>query len=184
MEDKNSQTEEQEVSDEASTVEETIAVDEIKLASYIERIKLEQNLPMGIGYGIIAMLVSALLWATITVAVDYQIGYMAIGVGFIVGFAIRYGGKGLDQIYGISGASLALVGCALGNLLSVVGYASNANGMGYFEIIEMLDLTLVTELMVDTFNPLDAVFYGIALYYGYKLSFRRVTDEEIAEHAI
>lgn len=40
-------------------------------------------------------LVSALLWAAITVATGHQIGYMALTAGFIVGFAVRFAGRGM-----------------------------------------------------------------------------------------
>jgi hypothetical protein len=33
--------------------------------------------------------------------------------------------------------------------------------------------------MAITFSPMDLVFYGIAVYEGFKLSFRKVTHEEI-----
>lgn len=63
---------------------------------------------------------------------EYQIGYMAIAVGFLVGFVIRLTGKGIDKIFGISGAILAIFGCLLGNLLSNVGFIANAEGLRYF----------------------------------------------------
>jgi len=31
-----------------------------------------------------------------------------------------------------------------------------------------------------TFDPMDILFYGIAVYEGYKLSFRQVSPEELA----
>ena len=175
-------TEAENLPTEETTEEATVTVDDQKLAAYMDRLKLEQNLPLAIGFGFFAMLAGALLWAAITVVTEYQIGYMAIAIGFLVGFAIRYGGKGFDQIFGISGAVLSLIGCALGNLLSTVGFIGNENGISYFEVLEQLDMALVSELMTITFSPMDILFYGIALYYGYKLSFRKLSDEEIIEH--
>jgi len=34
--------------------------------------------------------------------------------------------------------------------------------------------------MKETFSPIDLLFYGIAIYEGYKLAVRQVTDEEMA----
>jgi hypothetical protein len=31
------------------------------------------------------------------------------------------------------------------------------------------------------FSPMDLVFYAIAVYEGYKLSFRQVTQDELSE---
>ena len=40
--------------------------------------------------GLVAMLISAVLWAVITVATQFQIGFMAIGVGLLVGYSVQY----------------------------------------------------------------------------------------------
>src|SRR5438270_13589107 len=84
-----------------------------------QELRSEQNLPIGLLAGIFAALIGAIAWAIVTVTTEYQIGYMAIAVGFIVGYAVRLG-KGLDKIFGISGAILALFGCILGNIFSIV----------------------------------------------------------------
>lgn len=36
------------------------------------------------------------------------------------------------------------------------------------------------ELLKATMSPMDFVFYGIAVYEGYKFSFREITAEELA----
>ena len=53
-------------------------------------------------------LVGAIIWAAVTVATEYQIGWMAVGVGALVGFTVRLAGKGIEKIYGYIDAGLAL----------------------------------------------------------------------------
>lgn len=158
-------------------------IDQAKLERYMASLRKEQNLSMAIIGGIVACLVGALLWALITVVTEYQIGYMAIAVGFIVGYSVRYLGKGIDQVYGIMGAGLALLGCLLGNFFSLVGFAANAENLGYLETLSSIDYSLIPTIMTETFNPMDLLFYGFAVYEGYKFSFRPITEEEIEEHA-
>lgn len=143
----------------------------------LEKLRLEQNLPFGTLAAVGAALLGAILWAVITVATGYQIGYMAIAVGFIVGFANRYFGKGIDQIFGIIGAILALAGCILGNILSIVSYTSTTFGIGYFDALSTLDFSLLAEIMKESFSPIDLLFYGLAIYQGYKFSFRVIEEE-------
>ena len=35
--------------------------------------------------------------------------------------------------------------------------------------------------MVASFSPFDLLFYGIAVYEGYKLSFRQLTERDLME---
>lgn len=171
------------VDQEVAAVEE-IQINPDKLNLYMEKIKLEQNLAMGFLGGLAAAVIGAIVWAVITVVTEYQIGYMAIAIGFLVGFSVRTFGKGINTIFGVIGAVLALIGCLLGNFLSLVGFFADAEGMSYLEILSQIDYALVPEIMIETFNPMDVLFYGIALYEGYKFSFRQITEEEILENAV
>ena len=79
----------------------------------IGQLEDQPNLFMGLIGGVLAMLVGAIAWGAITYFSGYQIGWIAIGIGFLVGVAIRFFGKGKTMIFGISGAVLALIGCLL-----------------------------------------------------------------------
>ena len=183
MDNPNDPSQEAEPVNEPADEQPEISINEDKLNQYLDKLRVEQNLPLGLIGGLIAALVGAALWAVITVTTEYQIGYMAIAVGFIVGFTMKFTGKGIDKIFGIVGAALSLVGCLLGNCLSVVGFISIAEGIEYFETLAMIDYSLMPEIMMSTFSPIDLLFYGIAVYEGYKFSFRTITEQEIIEHA-
>ena len=146
----------------------------------IEQFRGEQNIAMGVAAGAVAAILGAAAWAVVTVLTKYQIGWMAVGVGFLVGIAVRTFGKGLDRIFGIIGAVLALLGCALGNLLAVCGMIAAEQELAFGDVVSQLNLERINELMVATFSPMDLLFYGIAVYEGYKLSFRQLTQQDIA----
>ena len=157
-----------------------IEEDQEQLRLFQERLRSEQNLVAGLAAGFVAMVVSAILWAAVTIGTGYQIGYMAIAVGLLVGFSVRYLGKGVDSIFGYSGALLALLGCLLGNALSTIGFVAQAEGLSYFEALSVFNYAAIPELLVATFHPMDLLFYGIAVYEGYKFAFRQVTEQEAA----
>jgi hypothetical protein len=146
-----------------------------------EKLKAQQNFPVGIMAGIAAGLVGAIIWAIVTVATGYQIGYMAIGIGFIVGYAIRFMGKGIDMIFGISGAVIAILSCFLGNFLSSIGFIADYQSMGYMETLISFDYSFFMDLMIESFGFMDVLFYGFAAFEGYKLSFRKVTEVDLQE---
>jgi hypothetical protein len=41
------------------------------------------------------------------------------------------------------------------------------------------DPQMTAELMKNTFSPMDILFYGIAVYEGYRLSFREISDKDL-----
>lgn len=163
--------------------EKKITINQGKLDAYMAKLRLEQNLTMGILGGVVVAIIGAILWAMITVSTGYQIGYMALAIGLGVGFTMRATGKGIDKIFGITGAILAFFGCLLGNILSIIGFAANSEGLGYMETLSLIDFSLIPSIMMDTFSPMDLLFYGIAIYEGYKFSFRQITEEEIITNA-
>jgi hypothetical protein len=130
------------------------------------------NLGLAIIAGIAAAVVAAIIWAVVTVETEFQIGYMAIGVGFLVGFAVRLG-NGTGPVFGLTGAILALLGCLLGNFFSMIGFVAKGQHMNILSALSAIDLSRVPEIMAATFNPMDLVFYGIAVYEGYRFSQRK-----------
>ena len=52
----------------------------------LNKLTIHQDFYYAIVGGLLATLISAIIWAVVTVATQYQIGYMAIGVGLFVGF--------------------------------------------------------------------------------------------------
>ncbi|NBP68771.1 MAG: hypothetical protein EBR30_17880 [Cytophagia bacterium] len=145
-----------------------------------ELLRKQQDVGFAVIGGVAAAIVGAVIWAVITVITEYQIGYMAIGVGLLVGFSVRYFGCGIDQHFGYIGAFFALAGCALGNLLSQIGFIAQSESLGYFETITLLNLDVILSVYRESFSPMDLLFYGIAAYEGYKFAFRLITDDLIS----
>lgn len=145
-----------------------------------KKLRLEQNLIAGLIAGTVAGVIGALLWCVITVTLEFQIGYMAVAIGAGVGFAVRYFGKGVDPIFGIGGAVIAIVSCILGNYFSMLGFIAHMSGVNYSDTIANLRLDIVFELMKENFGLVDLIFYAIAAFEGYKFSFRNI-DAEIPD---
>lgn len=155
-------------------------IDPVRVQELQERIQEEQNFTMGIAAGLAAAVLGAILWGVISFVTGYQIAWMAIGVAFMVGWSLRQFGKGVDKVFGIAGAALALISCLLGNFLTIAAVISREYSVSIFDVL----LTMLTdpagdlEIFIATFSPIDLLFYGFAIYYGYQYSFRRLTAEE------
>jgi len=132
-----------------------------------------QNLTMGVAGGLAAAVVGAVLWAIITVVTGYQIGWMAVGIGFLVGYAVKLLGKGVDPVFGYAGAAIALAGCLVGNLLTVVITVSRQENLEILTLLSRLTPGIAADILKETFQPMDVLFYGLAVYEGYKISFTK-----------
>ena len=128
----------------------------------------EKKLLLGGFAGLAAAIIGAIIWAVVTVTTKYQIGWMALGVGALVGFALRIGNGG--KAFGILGAFLALFGCILGNYFSLIAFASVEEHVGFFTMLNNSDSGKVMSALWDDFLSTSVLFYAIAVYEGYKFS--------------
>jgi len=150
-----------------------MSAEDMSATTPLETVATQPRLVPAIFAGAGAALIGAVIWAVVTVTTKYQIGFMAIGVGYIVGYAVRTIGRGSAVQFGVAGAVLALVGCVLGNVLSTCGFISIQESVGIWEVLGRLNPAMIVDLIVSTFDGMDLLFYGIAVYEGYKLSLYR-----------
>jgi hypothetical protein len=137
--------------------------------SAIEQLEDQPNFLMGLIGGGIAMLAGAIAWGAITYFTQYQIGWMSIGVGFLVGVAIRFFGKGKTLTFGVSGAVLALIGCLLGNLIFysvIIAQEESASFLNVFFWL-LVNPAALLEVFTIAFDFKDILFYAIAAYAGF-----------------
>lgn len=70
-----------------------------------------------IGAAIIAAVAGGAVWAGIVVATGYEVGYVAIGIGLLVGLVVAIGARGQSEGVGVLAAGVAVVGLLVGKLL-------------------------------------------------------------------
>lgn len=140
-----------------------------------ELLRQEQNLVVGAVAGFLTAVVAAIAWAAITVAAGYTIGWLAVGIGFATGFAVRTAGKGVEPIFGIVGGIMSLIGCILGNVFTIAWYIAEDAGMKVVDVLSQMDIPIVIDLMLDSFQITDILFYALAIYFGYRYSIRDLT---------
>jgi hypothetical protein len=143
------------------------------LASLREAVPPSENLAFGVAAGLVAMLVGTAAWVAVTAGTGYQIGYLAVGVGFLVGFSMRKFGRGGTPLFAGIAAGLSLLGCALGNLFTGCHFISSEFNLPFGQVVGSLDLTGVREIMTAMFSPIDVLFYGLAIWAGWKYSIVR-----------
>jgi len=147
----------------------------------LDKLRMKQNLPRAIIFGIVAAISGAIVWAIITLATDYMIGYMALAIVALVGFSIRISGKGIDRIFGIWGGALAFLGVFLGYFFTIIAYFANEVDISFYDAFINIDYGLMPEIFSEILGPIDLLFFGIAIYEGYKFSFKAITEKDLLD---
>jgi hypothetical protein len=156
-------------------------VDTEAVREFREALLAQQNIRRGIAGGVASALIGAGAWALITVATNYQHSAMAMGVGLLVGLAVRKYGHGISRPFGVAGAVLALCGALLGNLLSFGGLVAKIGGLPLLAVEANLltNPVAAANALADSFSPIDILFYVIAIIAGYHFSFRELVESDI-----
>jgi len=155
--------------------------DPVEIGAVVEQLRAEQRFGLALLAGLLASAACAGIWAAVTALTEYQIGWMAVGVGFVVALAVRMAGRGIDRRFGVAGAALALLGCVAGNLLAISYFVAVEQAVPYTMVLGALRPAIAIELLSAGFHPMDLLFYGIALYEGYRFSFRTMDEEELQQ---
>ncbi|MEO5915491.1 MAG: hypothetical protein ABIS50_14760 [Luteolibacter sp.] len=129
-----------------------------------------ENLVTGGLAGLAAALVGAGTWAAVTYFTNYQIGFMAIGVGYLVGVTMRKYGNGQSNAFGVLAAVLAVLGCVLGNLLSACAFGADSLHVPLMAVLGKMTPSVALSVLQDGFSPIDALFYFLAVSAAYRNS--------------
>ena len=99
---------------------------------------------------------------------------LAIGIGVIVGWGVSYFGKGLGHIYGFIGGGFSLIGIILGNIVSIALMVSTFEDivLPYALFLVLTKPGITFQVLASNFGFYDLLFYGLAIYFGYRSSFR------------
>ncbi|MGB5105763.1 MAG: hypothetical protein WBP29_12720 [Candidatus Zixiibacteriota bacterium] len=93
------------------------APDPMLVQRYLQNVRDNQNLTMGIVGGAAGALIGAIIWAIIAAVAHMNIGFIAIAVGLLSGLGVRFLGKGIDIQFPIADGSIHRI---LKNFPSVV----------------------------------------------------------------
>jgi hypothetical protein len=139
------------------------------------------RLLLGTLAAIAGALIGAVAWAAITATTGYQIGYMALGVGLLAGYAMRVVG-GRTRAGGIIAAVVALAGCVLGNLAATAVMVAQHEHYPIAAVLLGLARApaFAGEMLRAQFQLMDLLFYAIAVYAGYRAAIQPPATQPVA----
>lgn len=128
--------------------------------------------PIALAVGAAGALVGAIIWAVIVVATNYEIGYVAVLVGYLSGQGVKLGaGKGRGQSLQMAAAGMAVFGLVIAKYFIlahfVVSDPSTAElGLGYFS--PGLFLVFVQNIG-GSLSPFDLLWIAFALMTAWRI---------------
>jgi len=107
-------------------------------------------------------------WAGIIFAFQLRLGFLAIGVGAGVGWAVRHYGRGRREVFGLVAILCALLDCAVGDILGGCALLAQSADVPFSKVLTSFSGKAFAEILHLMFSPKDALFYLIALFTSYK----------------
>ena len=132
--------------------------------------------------GLAAAIVGGVIWALIVRWSDYEIGFVAWGIGFIVGTAVVFGAQ---QVRGVPlqviAVVLALLGIVVGKYLAFVWVGQDELGDSGFElpVLSKDTFDLFWDLRNDIWSFWDLLWVGLAVVTAFRIP--QVEHAEAAE---
>lgn len=124
------------------------------------------NFALGLAAALGAGLVSAVLYGLVIGLTKHEIGYAAVGVGFLVGIAGgRFGGR--SQTLPVVGVILSVAAVYLGQLIGEAMIIAKRAGVGFNEVF-FDHLGFVQDSWKTDADPLTFLFFAIAAYVAFQ----------------
>jgi hypothetical protein len=124
----------------------------------------------GVGAGALAALVGAGIWTAFVELTGWKVGLVAVGIGFLVGYAISLAG-GSHRYLPAFGALLSLAGCLAGDLLIDAREVAKAFDADTMTVAGRMATSpdLLWAVFRAGFGILDLVFWAIAAHQGWRI---------------
>jgi hypothetical protein len=142
----------------------------------------DPRLPMALLLGLVAAVAACLLWYAVVVITNYELGIVAIAIGWVVGLAVVYGaGRKRGRALQIMALVITLLALLFSEYLIVRHFlVQNLAEDGYTGIPLLLDPPIVLFLIVEGIkaSPTSLLFWALALWQAFvtpaKKAFRKV----------
>ena len=137
----------------------------------------DPNLPPAILLGIVAAVAGGLIWYAIVALTNYQLGIVAVGIGYLVGLAVMFGaGKKRGPALQAIAVVITLIAMVVGEYFVIRHFWVEAlaeEGTTGIPLLLPINgmFTLVTEGI--KLEPITLLFWAIALWAAFSVPGRR-----------
>jgi hypothetical protein len=124
--------------------------------------------------GLLAALVGGFAWGLIVILTDYEVGFVAWGVGFLAGLAVvRFAGGRKGVPLQVVAVVSSLLGIVLGKYISFAYFLKEAVKERFGEDISYFDSTIFNAFrdnLGDIFGGFDLIWAALAVITAWRLT--------------
>jgi uncharacterized integral membrane protein len=150
---------------------------ELMRAAEAEQFTPQALLPAVAG-GLLAAIVGGAVWGLIVILTDYEVGFVAWGIGFLAGFlVVRFAGGRKGAPLQVIAIASSLVGIVLGKYIAYVYFIKEAvreqvseeaaDSIGYFDTEVM---RAFREDFSNVFSGYDLLWAGLAIFTAWRMA--------------
>lgn len=124
------------------------------------------NVGLGILAAVVATLAAAAAYGGIMNALEREIGYAAVGVGAVVGFAAgKLGGR--NPVLPLVSAALSVVSVFLGELFYYALVIAGGTGAGLGDVLSTLGASGLVDIWKEEADFMNVLFLGLGAFTGF-----------------
>jgi hypothetical protein len=123
--------------------------------------------------GLVAAVVGGVVWGLIVKWTDYEVGFVAWGIGFVVGLAVVTAARARGLVLQVVAVLCALLGILIGKYLSFVWVLQNAaedefGGGVDIPVFSMDTFDLFRDNLDTVFGWIDLLWVGLAVFTAWR----------------
>lgn len=134
------------------------------------RLVRAQSLRNAVIAGLIVFIVFCLLWTLVSSLTDRVFPWMTLLLGYLLGMAIRYAGRGIDWHFPALAAVFALLGSVLANIVLAASMTASEFGTGTLQILQAVTSMTWPVFFDEVWNVGDTLFAlvsaGLAAFFA------------------
>ncbi len=140
-----------------------------------ERIVRAQSPTGALIAAVIAIAIFCILWVALTALLDRVLPWLTLLLGVMVGFAVQWAGRGVDPLYPLLAACLALVGAVCANIVVAASTTAVLFDTGTLQILRAVTGMTWPVFFEEVFTAADAFYAAFAAALAAFLANRRLS---------
>lgn len=141
-----------------------------------------QSLRQAIVASIIVTILFSVFWTTLTALFDQRFPWFTVVFGYLLGYAIRVSGRGLDWRFPLLAAFMAITGSAVANIIVAASVTADGFDVGTLQVLRSVTSMTWPVFFEEKVTIADTFFAVIAAQFAAFLANRKLTRSQY--HAV